>query len=47
MLKLPKYSDEEDFSLACLRTCGGNLWETILDCIIQDDVLAGVAILVA
>ena len=46
--KVPAYLDEaEDFVLACLRTCEGNLWETILDCIIQDDVLVGVAVLVA
>ena len=30
-----------------LRTCEGNLWENILGCIIEDDVLAGVAVLVA
>ena len=46
--KFPKYLDEEgDFVLACLRTCEGNLWETILGCIIEDDVLVGVAVLVA
>ena len=46
--KVPKYLDEEgDFVLACLRTGKGNLWETILVCILQDDVLADVAILVA
>ena len=45
--KVPKYLDEEgDFVLACLRACEGNLWETILGCIKQDDVLAGVAVLV-
>ena len=45
---VPKYLDEEgDFVLACLRTCEGNLWETMFGCIIQDDVLAGVAVLVA
>ena len=42
------YLDEEgDFVLACLRTCKGNLWETILGCTIQDDILAGVAVLAA
>ena len=42
------YLDEEgDFVLACLRTCEGNLWETILGCLIQDDVLLSVAVLVA
>ena len=46
--KVPKYLDEEgDFVLAFLRTCEGNLWETILGCIIRDDVPAGVAVLVA
>ena len=33
--------------MACLKTCEGNLWETILGCIIQFNVLAGVAVLVA
>ena len=43
-----KYIDEEgDFVLACLRTCEGNSWEIIFGCIIQDDVLAGVAVLLA
>ena len=45
--KLPEYLDEGDFGLACLRTCEGNLWETIFGCIIEDHVLAGVAVLVA
>ena len=46
--KVPKYLDEEgDFVFACLRTCESNLSETILGCIIQDDVLAGVAVLLA
>ena len=36
-----------DLVSSCLRTCRGNLWETILNCIIQDDVLLGVAVLVA
>ena len=46
--KVPKYLDEEvDFVLACLRTCEDNLWETILGCIIEDDVLVGVAVLAA
>ena len=46
--KVPTYLDEEGgFVLACLRTYEGNLWETRLGCIIQDDVLAGVAVLVA
>ena len=45
---VPKYSDEEvNFVLACLRTCEDNLWETILGCIIEDDILVGVALLVA
>ena len=45
-MKVPKYLDEDgDFVLPCFRTCEGNLWETILGCIIQDDVLAGVAVL--
>ena len=46
--KVPKYLDEEgDFFVACLRTCEDNLWETILGCIIEDDVLVAVAFLVA
>ena len=40
-----KYLDEEgDFVLAC---CEGNLWATMLGCIIHDDVLAGVTVPVA
>ena len=47
-MRVPAYLDEEgDFVLACLRTCEGKLWEALLGCVIQDDVLAGVAILVA
>ena len=38
--------EEEDFVLACLRTCGGHMRETIRGCIMQDVVLAGVAVLV-
>ena len=46
--EVPTHLGEEgEFVLACLRTCEGNLWETIIGCIIQDDVLAGVAVLVA
>ena len=46
--EVPKHLDEEgDFVWACLRTCEGNLWETILGCVIQDDVVPGVAVLVA
>ena len=45
--RVPTYFDEGDFVLACLRTCEGNLWETILSYKIQDLVLAGVAVLVA
>ena len=46
--KVAKYLDEEgDFVLACLRIREGNLWETILGCNIEDDVLAGDAVLVA
>ena len=33
--------------MAYLRTCEGNLWETILGCIKEDHGLAGVAVLVA
>ena len=40
--KVPKYLDEEgDFALACLITCEGNLLETLLGCIVQDDVTSG------
>ena len=46
--KVPAYLDEEgDLVLACLRIWEGNLWETILGCMIQDDVLGSVAVLVA
>ena len=46
--KVPKYLDAEgDFVLACLRTFESSLWETILGCIIEGDVLVGVAVLVA
>ena len=46
--KVPRYLDEEvDFVLACLRTCKDNLWEAALGCIIEEDVLVGVAVLVA
>ena len=41
------YDEEGDFVLACLRTCEGNLWKTILGCILEDDLLAGIAVLVA
>ena len=33
------FIEEGDFVLACLRTCESNLSETILGCIIEDDVL--------
>ena len=46
--KVPAYLDEEeDFVLACLTTHEGNLWETVFSCIIQDDVLTGVVVLLA
>ena len=46
--KVPAHLDEEgDFFSSRLRTCEGNLWETILYCIVKDDVLLGVAVLVA
>ena len=46
--KVPKYLDGEgDFVLSWLRICEGKVWETVLVCIIQDDVLAGVAVVAA
>ena len=44
---VPKYLDEGDFVSFDFRTCEGNIGKLYPVCIIQDDVLADVAVLAA